>query len=103
MKLKTTEKPSIRFIIYFIFIQIINSDNNFILNYDMGKKIILSFLTAAVFLLATHFIEKKLNNMRDLTSNELNLISGAGLDKDASVPCAVSQYQFSENISPAAS
>lgn len=63
MKLKTVWKSFSKFIFYFMiffFIQLANSDWNFMFNYDMGKKIILSFLTAVIFLLATHFIEKRI-------------------------------------------
>jgi len=67
MKLKTACKSFNKFISFFMlffFIQIINSDWNFTFNYDMGKKIILSFLTTVIFLLVTHLIEKRLNNER---------------------------------------
>lgn len=63
MKLRPIVKSFIKFTVYFtffFFIQLINSDWNFISKYDIGKKTIFSLLTTVIFLLANHFIEKRI-------------------------------------------
>jgi len=59
MKLKTVCKSFSKFIFYFMiffFIQLANSDWNFMFNYDMGKKIMLSLPPTS--------LKKGLNNER---------------------------------------
>lgn len=69
----------------FFIIQLINSDLDTLTLYLFIKKIILSLLASVLFLFVLSFFNKRGNNMRNITTDELALIHGAGLDKDASV------------------
>lgn len=69
----------------FFIIQLVNSDLDTLTLYLLIKKIILSLLASVLFYLFYLSLIKRGNNMRNITTDELALIHGAGLDKDASV------------------